>query len=232
MQNLVYLEAQLAAQAAMRCDYVLLHYEKCADGVPGVAPPQYAVVGKGVPVKLAHQVFIQISFRILRDRIVGLRRQQSVERAGGSRLSASTSRERDCVALFLFLRAYLMQMRQVAAVVEGRSDHSEQLRLKQPATSSRGGGRGGSGGAGAGAVVQSRPKPAESSSTKLPSSQHLRFQLLLEYGIDVQPLLDKHNSQDIKNYCLETCMPSEATEEEFLLQMSSPSEMAQTCSIM
>jgi hypothetical protein len=210
----------------MRCDYVLFHYEKCAEGIPGVAPPQYAAVGQGVPVKLSHQVFVQISFRILRDRLVFQQQQITAARTAppGSTQSETTSKERDCVALFLFLRAYLHQMREVAAVVEGRSTNLPKLNQRQPRAD--------------GPSPSPSPSPSmqrssgHNRSSAIPTTQHLRFQLLLEFGVDVQPLLETHNSQDMRTYCFETCMPSEATEDEFLRQMSSASEMAQTCSIM
>jgi hypothetical protein len=74
----------------------------------------------------------------------------------------------------------------------------------------------------------------------LPSTQHLRFQLFLEYGVDVdtvrfQQMATAEGSErdtSIRSYWLETLMPQDVTEDEFLRQMASPSGMAQTCCVM
>ena len=76
-------------------------------------------------------------------------------------------------------------------------------------------------------LVDSQPSDGSPRLAPLVSAQHIRFQLLLEYGVDV----DAHLNNGDNDLCSGD-LTAGLTEEEFYNQMGKPSGMAQDCSIM
>lgn len=179
-EDFVALQQQL--QRDRRCDYAILFVRKDPASPPGQRP-RY-LVEDVIPVKLSHQVFMQMSFGILKDRLSGR----------GARPSAGASKEQDAIALFLFLKRYASQF----------------ARAKQ----------------------QALGMPPDS--PLFPNlNQQLRFQVLLEHGIDVQKVMaDSAGAEAAQaSYWVQNMLPDEVSEEEFMQQMSKPSGMAQECCI-
>lgn len=218
---------QQELQSEHRCDYAVILY--CKDpSSPAGARPKY-LVDDVIPVKLSHQIFIQLSFAILRDRLMNYgtsapapspseydRRMRPTvpERRGtqggggggrgGTRATASVevSKEQDALALFTFLQRFVSQF--------------------------------------AAAKKSSLGLPANAK--LFPNiAQQLRFQLLVEHGVDVQALMKKMQEDAVQGghdfeasqseYWSATMCPNEVSEEEFMVQVSKPSGMAQECTI-
>lgn len=207
----LYLDGQLHFQRQMKCDYVLLAYAKDPTQDPSEVgpgrPPRY-IVTADIPIKLTHQVFLQMSFGILRDRLV----------AGAYGADSRVTLEQDVLALYFFLGRFLTEMERCRAEVESRPP-------PRPAARGRGS-----------SVRSSTTMSSSPTTTKPPliSQQQVRFQLLLEYGVDVQPLIKEGASRakGFEDYWRQTMAPQEISEEEFYAQIGKPSGMAQECALM
>lgn len=217
-----YLVYQQQAQQQMKCDYVLFAYDKDPSAAPPPqgGPPSYIVVREPLPVKLSHQVFMQMAFGVVKDRLSST----------GTSGPTATPKQQDVLALYLFLSQYGHSL---------NACHRDFTSGASSTAHSRGGGRGQAAGATRGrssSVPRGGPvraPPPSSSSAALFSSSRLRFQLLLEYGIDVKPLLDAMPTDArSREQFLRQILPAEMDEGEFLQQLGKPSGMAQECSIM
>ena len=262
----MYLDGQLHFQKERKCDYVLIAYEKDpyqdpTEIGPG-RPPRY-IATQSVPVKLSHQVFLQMSFGILKDRLVG--RAQGGFLPSPDDIARGVTLEQDVLALFFFLGRFLTEMERCRADVES-GQHRARIEAKQAAasrhqqatiqsrrgrsssTSMRGGGSRGGGSVPTSSMVSRNSTRTTSPTSRLPpissspahptqppliTKQNVRFQLLLEYGVDVQQLLQGMGSgRHFEEYWRHTMSPKGITEEEFYNQIGKPSGMAQECTMM
>lgn len=112
-----YLVQQQELQRELKCDYALVHYDKDPSSQPPSPgkPPAYVAVSKPIPVKLSHQIYMQMSFGILRDRLSSNTLCQST----------GVDRDKDLIAMFLFLSKFIHEMERNRQRVEGQ--HSPKL---------------------------------------------------------------------------------------------------------
>ncbi|RNF19078.1 uncharacterized protein Tco025E_04242 [Trypanosoma conorhini] len=226
-----YFHEQQQLQNRLRCDYVLLWYERDPKSPPGQCP-NFLVVGDPIPVSLSHHVFMQMAFGVLKDRLLraptrakSVKGREDAEKGekvvasspGEAEAQASvthdavasnskkvpTMREQDVVALFCFLWKYVSDMLQSQA----EALHAFQRRNKNAPP----------------------PRP-----TVRMTKQQLRLQMVLEYNVDVRHFLGDGLSTSAAvsaAYC-KKLLTGKVREDEFLNQLAKPAGMAQTCSTM
>nr|CCC95989.1 unnamed protein product [Trypanosoma congolense IL3000] len=227
-----FLELQQELQKNLRCDYVLLWYQRDPQSPVGQCP-KFLRVGEPIPVKLSHHAFMQMAFGILKDRLLNKRTAESdptgtrrsarahkqPDGAGkisesavkgeknapseGSR-NLSSTKEQNTVAMFCFLWQYVTKMLR---------SQEEALALARKCRTAGG----------------AEPRP-----TVRMTKQQLRLQMLLEYGVDVQKVLGDGLSTEgaVREEFCRSLVTGVVSEEEFLQQLAKPAGMAQTCSIM
>ncbi|RNF06225.1 hypothetical protein TraAM80_04048 [Trypanosoma rangeli] len=225
-----YFYEQQRLQNTLRCDYVLLWYERDPESSAGQCP-NFLVVGDPIPVSLSHHVFMQMAFGVLKDRLVrastqikSVKEKKDSERGKTVLVSsqreaeAQTSttpdttvsktkktlplREQDVVALFCFLWKYVSSMLQSQA--EALNAFQRRNKSAPP------------------------PRPAVRM-----TKQQLRLQMVLEYNVDVRQFLGDGLSTSAavsEAYCRKL-MTGKVMEDEFLNQLAKPAGMAQTCSM-
>ena len=220
-----FLAYQQALQQELRCDYVIIVYEKVppATGTRPNGPPMYNV-SRSIPVKLSHSVFMQMSIGILKDRLVS-QRPVGKSVAGGKHSTLGSENDAavlrsdtgspkwspfalDLVGLFTFLSNYAKQFESCRREVEQANNSTR-----------RTGGANNNSSNSKGAVTATQSPP-------IPSGA-IRFQLLVEYGIDVLQVQRDVDLPTLKKYWSE-----QVSQEEFYNQIGKPSGMAQECSIM
>lgn len=140
------LAVQLQKQRELKCDYVIVRLTKNADG---------RVVPQLWPLKLNHQVFLQLSFNALKTRCL------------------ESNDPRNVCALYRFLMRYLAAMINYQQQQQRRSQHNAPAqRSAISSTVSRD-------------VVTAPPPELELKQTLTEFEKDLRVQLRAEYGVDV-----------------------------------------------
>ncbi|KAF8279603.1 hypothetical protein BCY84_18338 [Trypanosoma cruzi cruzi] len=226
-----FLNKQQHLQSTLRCDYVLLWYERDPKSPPGQCP-NFLTVGDPIPVSLSHHVFMQMAFGVLKDRLMSApSRNKSVEvekgvgkgdvtlespsreaetqtsgthdAAGSRNKKTPTLHEQDVVALFCFLWQY------VSSMLQSQAEALHAFRRKN------------------------KNAPAPKTTVHM-TKQQLRLQMVLEHGVDVRQFLGDGllTSNAVSEAYCKRLMTGKVMEEEFLNQLSKPAGMAQTCSMM
>ena len=218
-----FLAHQQALQQEYRCDYVVVVYEKVvaeASGKPG-GPPSYRI-SRTIPVKLSHSVFMQMSIGILKDRLLAHRQRSSSANSNGDMRPKGDNGQwtpfaLDVVGLYTFLSNYVRHFEACRLEVEQGEPTAQKKKkaaLEAPSSSS--------------AIDTKREKQCrQEDSVKPVPSGALRFQLLVEYGVDVLQVQKDVDLPTLKKYWNE-----QVSQEEFYTQLGKPSGMAQECSIM
>ena len=225
-----FLDRQREAQLELKCDYCFIVYDKDKHAPPPGpgCPPQYVAV-RTVPLKLSHQVFMQLSFNVLKER---LRQGRDVRRQRTAKDACHGEDEfhADIIAMFQFLVHYSTQLSRAALnrpiptatavkkIPSGTPKRIQGTTSRSLSTST------------VSSTSSSEVVPLKDSEM-IASKQHIRFQLLLEYGVDVMPLLKDMKSGSLQKHVHDRLIPKEVSEEEFYAQMGRPSGMAQTCAI-
>ncbi|KAH9578787.1 hypothetical protein LSM04_004650 [Trypanosoma melophagium] len=218
-----FLQVQQDLQKEMRCDYVLLWYERDPKTPPGHCP-NFLRVGDPIPVSLSHHVFMQMAFGVLKDRLLKSpprKKTKGVKDTTDStnkdsntsdalkdspkeeKKSDPTSCEQDTTALFCFLWQYVSSM---------LKSQAEAMRI----------------------VAAQNKNNAKLRPTIRMTKQQLRLQILLEYGIDVRQVLGDGlpTTGAVGDEYFQQLMTGNVMEEEFYNQLAKPSGMAQECSLL